>query len=124
VKHGARDGRTTVRVAGIDDWQKGTTYGTVIVDLERRQVVDVLADRSADATAEWLRAHPEVEMVSRDRAGLYACGARRGAPQARQIADRFQAMHAAMDIDGPTYAHAILSTAELVAALKKPAAIA
>jgi hypothetical protein len=65
------------------------TYGTIIVDLERRQVVDVLADRSADSTAEWLRVHPEVEIVSRDRAGLYADGARQGAPQARQIADRF-----------------------------------
>jgi hypothetical protein len=61
----------------------------MIVDLERRQVVDVLADRSADSTAKWLRLHPEVEMVSRDRAGLYADGARQGAPQARQIADRF-----------------------------------
>jgi hypothetical protein len=78
-------------VAGIDDWvwKKGMTYGTMIVDLERRQVVDVLADRSAASTAEWLRVHPEVEMVSRDRAGLYADGARQGAPHARQIADRF-----------------------------------
>ena len=84
-------GSATLRVAGIDDWawKKGTTYGTMIVDLERRQVVDVLADRSADSTAEWLRGHPEVEIVSRDRAGLYADGARQGAPQARQIADRF-----------------------------------
>jgi DNA-binding XRE family transcriptional regulator len=60
----------------------------VIVDLERRQVVDVLTDRSADSTAEWLRANPEVEMVSRDRAGLYADGAWRGALQARQIAEQ------------------------------------
>jgi hypothetical protein len=80
VKRGARGGPvTTLRVAGIDDWawKKGMTYGTMIVDLERRQVVDVLADRSADSTAEWLRVHPEIEMVSRDRAGLYADGARR-----------------------------------------------
>ena len=83
VKRGARGGPATLRVAGIDGaWKKGTTYGTMIVDLERRQVVDLLADRSADSTAEWLRVHPEVEMVSRDRAGLYADGARQGAPQA------------------------------------------
>ena len=91
VKQSARKPQALVRVAGIDDWawKKGTAYGTVIVDLEQRQVVDVLADRSTGSTAAWLRAHPEVEMVSRDRAGLYADGARRGAPQARQIADRF-----------------------------------
>jgi Transposase len=80
-----------VRVAGIDDWawKKGMNYGTVIVDLERRQVVDVLPDRSAASTAEWLRRHPEIEVIGRDRAGLYAEGARVGAPQARQVADRF-----------------------------------
>ena len=83
--------KTTVRVAGIDDWswRKGRTYGTIIVDLERREVVDVLQDRTTAGAAEWLREHPEVEIVSRDRCGLYAQGAREGAPQARQIADRF-----------------------------------
>jgi len=80
-----------VRVAGIDDWawKKGMNYGTVIVDLERRQVVDVLSDRSAASTAEWPKRHPTIEVISRDRAGLYAEGAREGAPQARQVADRF-----------------------------------
>ena len=83
--------RTPARVAGIDDWswRKGRTYGTIIVDLERREVVDVLQDRTTAGTAEWLRQHPEVEIVSRDRCGLYAQGAREGAPQARQVADRF-----------------------------------
>jgi transposase len=83
--------KTTVRVAGIDDWswRKGRTYGTIIIDLERREVVDVLADRTTTGTADWLRQHPEVEIVSRDRCGLYAQGAREGAPQARQVADRF-----------------------------------
>jgi transposase len=83
--------RTAVRVAGIDDWswRKGRTYGTIIVDLERREVVDVLQDRTTAGTAEWLRQHPEIEIVSRDRCGLYAQGAREGAPQARQVADRF-----------------------------------
>ena len=65
------------------------TFGTVIVDLERRQVVELLADRSAGAAADWFKKHPEIEVVSRDRAGLYADAARQGAPQARQVADRF-----------------------------------
>ena len=87
----AQGGLASVRVAGIDDWawKEGMNYGTVIVDLEQRRVVGLLADRSAASTAEWLKEHPEIEVVSRDRAGLYADGARQGAPQARQIADRF-----------------------------------
>ena len=88
---GARDGTATVRVVGIDDWtwQKGLRYGTIMVDLERREVIDVLLDRSADATGRWLRQHTGIEIVSRDRCGLYAEGARQGAPQAQQVADRF-----------------------------------
>src|SRR3984957_11396228 len=80
-----------VHVAGVDDWagRKGSNYGTIIVDLEHRMAVDVLADRSAATTASWFRDHPEGEVVSRDRAGLYAEAAREGAPQARQVADRF-----------------------------------
>jgi transposase len=72
-------------VAGIDDWGwiKGCRYGTLIVDLERREVVDVLPDRSAGSTAQWLRQYPEIEIISRDRCGLYAQGARQGASQAR-----------------------------------------
>ena len=86
-----RNATTPVRVAGIDDWswRKGSTYGAIVVDLERREVVDVLPDRSAAATANWLRGRPEVEVVSRDRCGLFAQGAREGAPQARQVAGRF-----------------------------------
>jgi transposase len=80
-----------VRVLGIDDWSwlKSVNYGTIMVDLERREVVDVLPDRSATATAVWLGQHAEVEVVSSDRCGLYAQSARKGAPQARQVADRF-----------------------------------
>ena len=91
MRASARGAMTTIRVAGIDDWswRKGCTYGTIVVDLERREVVDVLADRSTAGTADWLSQHPEIEIISRDRCGLYAQGAREGAPQARQIADRF-----------------------------------
>ncbi|SDR57959.1 Transposase [Rhizobiales bacterium GAS113] len=84
-------GDSQLRVVGIDDWawRKGHSYGTIVVDLERRNVVDVLPDRSAASIEAWLRNHPRIEFIARDRDGLYADGAKRGAPQAGQIADRF-----------------------------------
>ena len=83
--------RAAVRVVGIDDWnwRKGQTYGTIIVDLEQHDVVEVIAERSMETAADWFARHPEVEIVCRDRCGLYSQGAREGAPQARQIVDRF-----------------------------------
>jgi transposase len=80
-----------LRAIAIDDWswRKGFRYGTIVVDLERRTVADVLKTRSADGTADWLKQHPGIEFVSRDRCGLYAQGIRQGAPAARQVADRF-----------------------------------
>ncbi len=87
----ARDGAATVRVVGIDDWawQKGLRYGTITVDLEGREVIDVLPDRTAEATARWLGQHPGIEIVGRDRCGLYVEGARQSVPQGQQVADRF-----------------------------------
>jgi len=79
------------QVVGIDDWawRKGHRYGTLVVDLERDCPIDVLEDRLADTVATWLRAHPEVSVVARDRSGSYKSGIDEGAPDAVQVADRF-----------------------------------
>ncbi|MFC4872593.1 ISL3 family transposase [Negadavirga shengliensis] len=76
---------------GVDDWayKKGRNYGTIIVDLENRKVIDLLPDREAGTLAHWLESHPEIRTVSRDRASAYALGIRTGAPRAVQVADRF-----------------------------------
>lgn len=85
------DDEPPARIIGIDDWswRKSWRYGTIIVDLERRRVMDILEDRSVASVAQWLKRHPTIEVVSRDRCGLYAQAAREGAPQASQVADRF-----------------------------------
>ena len=84
-----------VRVFGVDDWswKKGRRYGAILVDLERRKIIDLLPDRSSETFAQWLRQHPEIEIIRRDRGTEFAAAARTAAPQARQIADRFHIIH-------------------------------
>jgi transposase len=76
---------------GVDDWahRKRQRDGTIVVDLERRQPVALLHDREANTLATWLRGHPEITVIARDRLKAYQDGARAGAPQATQVADRF-----------------------------------
>src|SRR5215467_15745454 len=75
---------------GIDDWsfRRRRTFGTILVDLATHHILDLLPDRTEKTAAAWMRKHPEIEIVSRDRGGEYASAAAAGAPQATQCADR------------------------------------
>jgi len=88
------------RVLGIDDWafKKGKWYGTILVDLEHRHPVDLLPDRTTETLEAWLKAHPGIEIITRDRSHDYIRGITAGAPQAIQIADRWHLLRNLHDV--------------------------
>jgi transposase len=90
----------TPRKLGVDDWafKKGQRYGTILVDLEQQRPIDVLPDRTAETLAAWLKAHPGIEIVTRDRSHDYHTGISVGAPQAIQIADRWHLLRNLSDV--------------------------
>ena len=90
----------TPRVLGIDDFAflKRHNYGTILIDLEAREPVDLLPDRESKTVSDWLKAHPGVEIVSRDRSMQYAEGITLGAPEAEQVADRWHLLKNVVDV--------------------------
>jgi len=83
-----------VQMVGIDDWslRRSQSYGTILVDLQSHRPIELLADRTAAAVLPWLKAHPDIDVVSRDRASAYADAAHKALPDAIQVADRFHVL--------------------------------
>jgi len=115
----------TPRILAVDDFafRRGRTYGTLLLDWESHHPVDVLEDRSAETFANWLRAHPGVQVIIRDRSTEYLRGATDGAPSAQQVLDRwhvlknlrealerfFNRLHPQLSTDGNTKCFQVIS---------------
>ena len=112
----------TRQVLGLNDfaWKKGDRYGTLLVDLQAHCPVEVLPDREADTVVRWLRAHRGVKIISRDRAGAYAEAATRGAPRAKQVADRYHILVNLRDAIKGTLARKSGSLPEMIAERGEP----
>jgi transposase len=94
VRRHSEQPATEPRMIGIDDWawKRGHRYGTIVCDLERRRIIDVLPDREAATVTRWLAERPSIAVIARDRGAGYKQAAADGRPEAVQIADRWHLM--------------------------------
>jgi transposase len=91
VRQSQPSARAEPHVIGLDDWawKRRLRYGTLICDLELGLPIDLLADRSVETVSAWLKKHPSIDTISRDGSSEYASAIKKGAPQARQVSDRW-----------------------------------
>jgi transposase len=127
VKQADAQSSGSPKYIGIDDWAwcKGQRYGTIVVDLETNDVIDLLPDRDAATVRTWLEAHPGIELVSRDRSSAYSQAASEAASQAQQVADRWHLLKNVREaIEGVFERHLPVITAALKPADPDPTTMA
>lgn len=81
----------SVRKVCVDDFaiRKRFSYGTVMVDLETHRIIDMIPSRDTREVKEWLDLYPNIEIISRDGAQIYAVAGHNSHPGAIQVSDRF-----------------------------------